>query len=104
MASLEEIQNMVKQAQEEISNRNYDQVRRATWPAIRSAITQLNDLARLVRSNMGFNIHLRLDEQSLHGGTFTPINVEQLKADFQADLGAGSLQEPELPPYKWLPY
>src|ERR1700740_234564 len=101
MGSLQEIQKKVTQAQEEIKQYNSEHVKHVIWPDIKDTLGQANDLARLARHNMGVIIYKRLDEKDLHGGIFTPIIVEQLKADPQV-VEVPAIEPPKV--FRWLPY
>ncbi len=80
MRSLEEIDELFKQAQETIMNGNTEQVRTILWPEIESAIETNTDLSRGKRSKLTRLIPAHLNEQSLlPSGEKAPIlSIDEL--------------------------
>ncbi len=99
MPTLEEIQNLVDEAQEDIRNRDFDPVRTKIWPDIKTKIGEYTDLDLSVRRGLGRLIYRDLNKQGLQAGQPTPIILESLKAD----LEAGRVEVPEpAKVYEWL--
>ncbi len=91
MASLQDIQELVDRAQEEIRIGNSDHVKEVIWPNIKDALSQCTELEWNCCEDMKKLIHKHLDEQGLHGEKPETINLKQLKEG----LEKGSVQVPE---------
>lgn len=84
MASLQEIQAQVNQAQEEIRNHNFDHVRRVIWPNIKIAIGENSELMWGDRQKLARLIYEHLDTLPLREEANVPIDVSNMVRDIQA--------------------
>jgi hypothetical protein len=102
MTSLEEIQELVNQAQEGIKEHKLEKVRSVLWPSIKSAISQNSDLMRGDRQKLARLIYERLDNLGLREEeTSANIDVAKMVMDIQA---GGVPEPPKSHQVMWLPY
>lgn len=99
MATLEDIQNMVTEAQQELRRGNSKQVQQVIWPKIKYALARYTDISMEERQSLMMLIQTTLEKQNLQGAEPAPIDVRRLRIE--------AADRPPLPSpgaVNWLPY